>query len=86
MKLAVVTVRDRALEAFGRPIFTPAVGVGVRSFGDEVNNPQGEMHKHPEDYDLYHLGFWHDDTGVFELYEKPVLVGRGVDYKSSGGR
>ena len=52
MRYKIVSVRDRAVDTFGQPIFVAAIGQAVRSFGDEVKNPQSPFNKHPEDYDL----------------------------------
>lgn len=79
MKLQVVSVYDRALGAFGRPVFVPSVGAAVRSFQDEVNNPQGEIVKHPEDYELFHLGEWLDDNAAFYQLEAPKRLAVGKD-------
>lgn len=63
----VVSVRDRAADAFGRPIFVLALGQAIRSFQDEINRQadNNEMNRHPEDYDLYHLGTFDDANGRF---------------------
>lgn len=65
--LAVVAVRDRALDAFMRPFFVPSVGMAIRSFQDEVNRADKEnaIYNHPEDYDLFHIASFDEDTGVF---------------------
>lgn len=81
MKLQVVSVRDRALDAFGRPIFVPAVGVAIRSFQDEVNNKESEIFRHPEDYDLYHLGEFDDGVGRITCFEVPVQLALGSNLK-----
>lgn len=65
MILLVVSVRDRAADAFGRPFFVHTLGLAIRSFQDEVNRKAADnpMCAHPEDYDLYHLGAFDDSTG-----------------------
>lgn len=78
MILHVLAVRDRAADVFGQPIFTPAVGLGVRSFTDEINNPQSAFSKHPEDYDLYVLGTYDDNTGALAAIT-PRMVSIGKD-------
>jgi len=77
----VVAIRDKAIEAFGQPIFVSAVGQAVRSFGDEVKrvDQNNGINKHPEDYDLFLLGTYDDQTG--ELYSQtPEVVAVGKDY------
>ena len=65
MNYKVVCVYDKALGAYGRPIFVPSVGVAIRSFQDEVNSEKSEMHAHPSDYSLHELGEWDDGTAQF---------------------
>lgn len=64
MRHIICAVRDRQLDAFMRPFTAATTGQAMRAFMDEVNRPDSEMHKHPEDYELYHLGDFDDDTGA----------------------
>lgn len=72
----VVCVRDRAVEAFGRPVFAPAVGFAIRSFQDEINRdePNNMLHMHPDDHDLYLLGSWDDGSARFDLLAEPKVL------------
>lgn len=81
MKYVVVAIMDRASAAFGRPAFVPALGSAIRSFSDEVKREaaDNEMFKHPDDFDLYHLGAFDDNTGRFELLVDPAILIRGKD-------
>lgn len=81
MKLFVVSVKDNAAQMFGRPIFVPALGLANRQFSDEVNRAaeDNQYYKHPEDFDLYHLGVFDDETGLFELLTFPKILARGVE-------
>lgn len=81
MELIVVCVRDAKSEAFGRPFFSPTIGMAVRSFDDEVNNPEsGILHQHPEDFALYALGKFNDASGEFDT-EIPKLLMQGNEVK-----
>lgn len=73
----VVTVRDRAIDTFGRPFVVPALGAAVRGFTDEVNNSQSDLFKHSDDYDLYELGVFDDQTGLFDMLPAPRMVVTG---------
>lgn len=79
MNYTVVTVNDRALGAFMRPFFAPNVATARRSFADEVNRPDSEMNKHPEDYELHLLGEWDDETAVFHCLEAAHVICRALD-------
>jgi hypothetical protein len=79
MKYAVCAVKDRAVNAFNRPIYVPTVGVAIRSFTDEVNRKDSELANHPEDYDLYELGSWDDETAIYTSLEVPRVITRAQD-------
>ena len=80
MILQIVAVRDRAMDAYMRPFFVPALGMAMRSFQDEVNrvSQDNPMYRHPEDYDLYHLGEFEEETGKFTSLASPkqLAIGR----------
>lgn len=50
-----------------------------RMFGDVANNPQSIINKHPEDYELYAVAKFDEDTGITKGLEKPELVARARD-------
>jgi hypothetical protein len=79
MKYAVCAVKDRAVDAFNRPLYVPTVGVAIRSFTDELNRKDSELAAHPEDYDLYELGQWDDQTAQFTPLEIPRVITRAQD-------
>jgi len=85
MKLIIAIVRDRAAEAFARPMFLPSVGTAIRSFTDEVNrnNEENIMHHHPDDFELYDVGVFDDSNCKFELYDQPKLLVTGKQVKTS---
>lgn len=85
MKLIICTVKDRAADAYGRPMFVPSTGVAIRSFSDEINrnNAENQLYNHPDDFDLYELGEFDDNTGLFSLYEQPKLLSLGKQVKLS---
>lgn len=82
MRYYVCAVRDRAADVFGQPIFAPSKGVAFRSFSDEINrsDPNNQMNKHPEDFDLYFLGMYDDNVGKFsECPDQPEMLAVGKD-------
>lgn len=81
MKMIVFSVRDRALNGFMRPFVAPAVGIAVRSFADEVNKQDSPMFAHPDDYDLYELGTFDEETGLIVPRETPRQVAIGKEHK-----
>lgn len=83
MKQIVCAVYDRQAECFGRPVFTAAIGLAVRSFTDEVNRPSQDnpMWLHPDDYTLYQIGVYDDQEGSFDPFGRPEKVSSGTSVK-----
>lgn len=83
---AILAVRDRALDAFMQPFFVQSIGVGIRSFSDEVNRAESPMFAHPDDYDLYSLGTYEDaDGSLVQPSGPPRQIAIGKDVKRPGG-
>lgn len=81
MKLQVISVLDRAVNVYSRPVFVQAIGQAMRSFMDEANRDAAEntMHAHPKDFALFHLGEFDEETGRFENLELPVRLLEAID-------
>lgn len=83
MLLQVCVLRDSAIDSFGTPYFVTHVGAAIRGFTDAVNTASDlQVYKHPEDFELYHLGIYNDQDGTFEMLAKPRQLSRGADVKS----
>lgn len=79
MQMIMVAIKDRALDAYMRPFFAQTKNQAIRMFTDEVNNPESPMHKHPDDYDLWYLLTWNDDTGgVEEVKPEQLAIGKNA--------
>lgn len=85
MKLTLCTVKDRAADAYGRPMFVPSTGIAIRSFSDEINRQaeDNQMYNHSDDFDLYELGEFDDNTGLFALHDQPKLLTLGKQVKTA---
>ena len=62
MKLNFYTVFDKAVGAYMRPFVMQSDGQAVRHFEDEVNG-DNPIAKHPEDYALFRIGMFDDQSG-----------------------
>lgn len=82
MRYKIMSVRDRAADIYGQPFFVGSQGVAIRGFRDEINraSPDNQLFKHPEDFDLFYLGEFDDNTGEFDV-TRPVQVMVGKDCK-----
>lgn len=77
--MKVYAIYDRAVEAYGQPFFVKSQGQAVRSFKDECENKESQFNKHPNDYDLYHIGEYNEETGELQA-KMPERVARATDY------
>jgi hypothetical protein len=84
MKLIICTVYDRASETYGRPMFVPAIGSAIRSFTDEVNrnHADNQLFNHPDDFDLYELGEYDDQTSRITTLDLPKVLILGKQAKN----
>lgn len=84
MKYVICAVRDSALDAYGVPMFLVSKGQAIRGFSDQVNNPEpnNNLNKHPEDYELFFLGTFDDAQCDFETVLKPESLIRATDCKT----
>lgn len=62
--LTIMAVHDRQLDAYMRPFCAQSIGQAIRSFRDETNRADSEIHAHPEDYELFAIGHFDESTGT----------------------
>jgi hypothetical protein len=83
MRLIMCAVHDRAADAYARPMFVPSVGIAIRSFSDEVNRKaeDNQMYNHADDFDLFELGEYDDETAKFIILDSPKQLAIGKQVK-----
>jgi hypothetical protein len=78
MIYVLISIKDRATEAFQPVASVRAKGEAIRSFQDAINNPQNpQLNNHPDDYDLYIVGYFDDQTGEITNLDKPEKLADG---------
>lgn len=75
MKMKVIAIFDHATKSFSVPEATPHIGAAMRSFTDHANNKENAIGRHPDDYELFELGEFDTNTGLFAT-GAPVSVCR----------
>ena len=60
----VYSVYDVTSETFGSPFLLLTDGLAMRSFYEAAINTQTEISKYPDEYVLYNIGQYDDDTGL----------------------
>lgn len=85
MKLLLVTLYDAKAGAYNVPQYVQSIGGAVRAFSDEINrsDPGNVLFNHPDDFLLFELGTYDDQTAQFEPLQPMRLVASGVDFKGA---
>lgn len=81
MDMQVFAIFDDKGGHYGVPFFCHTQGVALRMFHDLVNDHNSAVCQHPEDYILFALGSWCDQTAMF-TQEKTQVVCRASEMTS----
>jgi len=84
MKLVIFSVYDLKAKAYLPPFFLPKEEMAVRVFTDCVNDPTHQFSKHPNDYTLFKLGDFNDDTGELFPESIPDIIAEAKALTKSG--
>lgn len=63
MILKVFSVFDSKLQVFNTPFFSRSAADASRSFSDLVRDSRTTVGQHPDDFFLYEIGQYSDETG-----------------------
>lgn len=80
MKLEIFAVKDTATNVFDKPFFLLTKAAAVRAFADEANNKDSQLHLHPHDYILYHIGTLDQDSGIVDQSNGIQDLGSAATY------
>lgn len=72
------SVYDEKAKAYLPPFFLHTVGMAHRAFADAVNDPSHMFAKHPEDFYLFRVGEFNDESGVVESVVPMELIVSGI--------
>lgn len=76
----VFSVYDSKAKAYGVPFFMPSSGVAVRAFSDLSNDPQSMVFRHANDFVLYEIGSFDDNSGRLTFIVPHIQLGIGADF------
>ena len=74
MKLNVYSVKDAKAATFGNPFYANNDQVAIRSFQAVADDPNTTIHKNPEDFSLYKVAEWDDNSGEIIPQKQPKFV------------
>lgn len=62
----VYTIHDEKAAFYHRPFFSENDATAKRLCAAMVNDPETQAFRTPKDYDLFHIGYWDDETGAID--------------------
>lgn len=81
MILKAFSVYDQKAKVFHKPFFNATHGEAERNFQTAVNDDKTQFYMYPEDFDLYYIGEYDDNKGVFTSLKSPDHVCKAVSVK-----
>lgn len=81
MRLKAYSVRDSKGEVYHTPFFQKTHGEAERNFTALARDPKSQVSQFPEDYDLYYIGEYDDNTGKFESITTPQHIIKAVNVR-----
>lgn len=80
MNLKVFAVHDVKAGYFMPPFLFPTVGHAIRAMKDVAADPSSQLSRHPEDFVLYCIGVWDDQTARFDQAVAAEHLGVGTSF------
>jgi len=65
MRLRCYSIFDRKALSYHMPYYAPTDNAAVRTLSDAVADTNNSLGRHPNDYVLYYVGDFDDQTGVY---------------------
>ncbi|AJK28300.1 putative nonstructural protein [Eel River basin pequenovirus] len=75
----IFTVFDSAAKAFLEPFFAPTTESALRSFRQVVNKEGHQFNQFPEDYTIFLIGTFDQQTGIITP-ENPTSLGVAITF------
>lgn len=79
MKLIIFSVYDAKAQAYLPPFFLPNRPMAIRNFGDCLKNKKHAFGVHPEDYTMFEIGEFNDNTAEIHLVEGGPWSQKGIE-------
>lgn len=75
MQINFYSIFDSAAKAFTQPFQMHNDTLAKRAFADNVNSTdENNISKHPEQFSLYHIGIFDDQTGIIDALYEPLYL------------
>lgn len=75
MLLEIFAMYDRATQAYMQPVYSQSKGEIIRSLSDLIMNNEHAFAKHPEDYTLFKIGTYEEQSGEIVPIAPEKVIG-----------
>lgn len=79
--MRLFSVFDKKAAVYSAPFLSHSQATASRDFRHAVNDVASQICKYAEDYDLYELGDWLEDSGEINQHAAPLFVVNGASLK-----
>lgn len=81
VRLFAFAILDQKAHSFNPPYFLPHEDIAIRGFAQSIRHPDRypTMRDFPEDFTLYLIGEFDDQSGKLLGYPEPKFIVRGSD-------
>jgi hypothetical protein len=77
----IYNVYDMKIKVWGKPNFAfRNTAEALRSFEIAINEAGTQFNRHPEDYAMYEIGTFDDETGIITMLDPKISLGTASDY------
>lgn len=84
MLLKIFSIRDSKGEIYNTPWFKKTHGEAERDFREAAKDDKSYLSKYPEDYDLYYIGEYDDQTGTIKPLDTPQHMLKAISVIDRG--
>lgn len=76
MIINAYVIFDTKAEIYNKPFYFLNDKIALRAAQDLIDDPQTDVHKHPEDFMMFHIGTYEDETAHFKANDKQKCICR----------
>lgn len=80
--LKMFAIYDAKAEFYANPFVARTTGEALRSFAQAANDEKITISQNPDDFALFELAEFDEQTGQIKPYDVPKKLGVAVEYKN----
>lgn len=84
MKIQFFAIYDEKACAYMCPLKEQNKLTALRAFSLTCEKQDTMFYQHPEDFSIFYVGDFDDNTGIFTSLEKPELLAKATEFVKKG--